>query len=33
MLLSGGPGGDPPMMATAAGGKHPTGIHSCLTSF
>ena len=23
--------GDPPMMATAAGGTHPTGMHSCLT--
>ena len=27
---SGGvPGGDPP-MATAVGGMHPTGMHSCL---
>ena len=25
----GGPGGDPPRMATAAGGTHPTGMHSC----
>ena len=25
----GGPGGDPPQMATAAGGTHPTGMHSC----
>ena len=26
-----GPGvcGDPPGMATAAGGTHPTGMHSC----
>ena len=23
------PGGDPP-MATAAGGTHPTGMHSCI---
>ena len=23
------PGGDPPGMATAAGGTHPTGMHSC----
>ena len=23
------PGGDPPPMATAAGGTHPTGMHSC----
>ena len=22
-------GGDPPGMATAAGGTHPTGMHSC----
>ena len=33
LLLGGGvsaPGGwRPPMMATAAGGKHPTGMHSC----
>ena len=28
----GGPGGDPPGTATAAGGTHPTGMHSCLTS-
>ena len=39
-LLSGGgssrgvcsrgvPGGDPPGTATAAGGTHPTGMHSC----
>ena len=25
----GGPGGDPSWMATAAGGTHPTGMHSC----
>ena len=25
----GGPGGDPPGTATAAGGTHPTGMHSC----
>ena len=24
-------GGDPPETATAAGGTHPTGMHSCLT--
>ena len=30
-VWSGGvPGGDPPGMATAAGGTHPTGMHSCL---
>ena len=23
------PGGDPPLTATAAGGMHPTGMHSC----
>ena len=23
------PGGDPPGTATAAGGTHPTGMHSC----
>ena len=23
------PGGDPPRTATAAGGTHPTGMHSC----
>ena len=33
-LLPGGsgpgvPGGDPPGTATAAGGTHPTGMHSC----
>ena len=26
---SGGPGGDPPKMATAVGCMHPTGMHSC----
>ena len=25
-------GGDPPGTATAAGGMHPTGMHSCLAS-
>ena len=29
MVPGGGPGGDPPRMATAAGGTHPTGMHSC----
>ena len=24
------PGGDPPRTATAVGGTHPTGMHSCL---
>ena len=28
-VWSGGPGGDPPGTVTAAGGKHPTGMHSC----
>ena len=28
-LLLGGPDGDPPGTATAAGGTHPTGMHSC----
>ena len=28
-LLTGRPGGDPPGTATAAGGTHPTGMHSC----
>ena len=28
--LRGVPGGDPPRTATAAGGTHPTGMHSCL---
>ena len=27
---SGGPGGDHPPTATAAGGTHPTGMHSCI---
>ena len=31
-LLRGVPGGDPP-MDTAAGGTHPTGMHSCLPIF
>ena len=31
-LLRGVPGGDPP-MATAAGGTHPTGMHSCFVTF
>ena len=29
LLLGGVPGGDPPGTATAAGGTHPTGMHSC----
>ena len=30
----GGPGGDPPpQTATAAGGTHPTGMHSCYLTF
>ena len=29
VLVLGGPGGDPPGTATAAGGTHPTGMHSC----
>ena len=29
----GGPGGEPPEMATAAGGTHPTGMHSCFAKF
>ena len=30
-LCSGGgvPGGEPPLTASAAGGTHPTGMHSC----
>ena len=28
-LVPGGPGGDPPQTATATGGTHPTGMHSC----
>ena len=31
-LLPGGCG-DPPEMATAAGGTHPTGMHSCYDLF
>ena len=27
--LWGVPGGDPPRTATAVGGMHPTGMHSC----
>ena len=27
------PGGDPPWTATAAGGTHPTGMHSFLQVF
>ena len=27
--LGGVPGGDPPGTATAVGGTHPTGMHSC----
>ena len=27
------PGGDTPRTATAAGGTHPTGMHSCLLQF
>ena len=30
MLPRGVPGGDPPRTATAVGGTHPTGMHSCL---
>ena len=29
VLPPGGPGGEPPGMATAARGTHPTGVHSC----
>ena len=29
----GGAGGDTPGTATAAGGTHPTGMHSCLYMF
>ena len=29
LLPEGVPGGDPPGTATAAGGTHPTGMHSC----
>ena len=31
LVLGGVPGGDPPGTATAAGGTHPTGMHSCFT--
>ena len=31
-LLLEGCGEPPPVTATAAGGTHPTGMHSCLTS-
>ena len=27
------PGGDPPGTANAAGGTHPTGMHSCFTYY
>ena len=30
VCFQGGPGGEPPGMATAAGSTHPTGMHSCL---
>ena len=30
-LLPGGSPGNPPVMATAAGSTHPTGMHSCFT--
>ena len=30
-LLPGVPGGDTPLTDTAAGGTHPTGMHSCVT--
>ena len=33
LFLGGMPGGDPSWMATAAGGMHPTGMHSCLIYF
>ena len=29
LLLGGVPDGDPPGTAIAAGGTHPTGMHSC----
>ena len=29
VLPPGGHGGDPPGTATAVGGTHPTGMHSC----
>ena len=31
--MPGSGGGVPPGMATAAGGTHPTGMHSCCTSY
>ena len=34
VLVRGGvPGGDHPPTATAAGGTHPTGMHSCIKIF
>ena len=33
LLLRGVPGEDPPGTATAAGGTHPTGMHSCFYKF
>ena len=33
LVLGGVPGGDPLGTATAAGGTHPTGMHSCLQYF
>ena len=32
-VWSRGGGGDPPRTATASGGTHPTGIHSCIYIF
>ena len=32
-LVPGGANGGDPRTATAAGGTHPTGMHSCLLSF
>ena len=29
LVREGVPGGDPPPMATAVSGTHPTGMHSC----
>ena len=31
LLLGGMPGGDTTRTATAAGGVHPTGMHSCIS--
>ena len=31
-LVRGGPGGNPPEMATAAGGTQSTGMHSCCSN-